>query len=202
MGAFAAAAIFVPAALLLSRGPAAGAADPIVAVALFYAPTPVNTYPGLVPEEYASADLSARLAAASSGRFTVLPRDRVRAQETGLRWHEEDALHFARLTALAHAAGADSLVVGWIQSLVLDRLGGGGTNFDIGGEGGGVLSATTVVVVEVFDASQGRIVRQVKFAGHAAGAITAIVIQGALHDAVQRAAIALAGPLAGAPGAQ
>jgi len=189
------------AALLLPWRPAAGAVDPTVAVALFYAPAPVNTYSGLVPEEYASADLSARLAAASSGRFAVVARDRVRAQEAGLRWRDSDALRFARLTALAHAAGADSLVVGWIESLVLDRLGGGGTNFDIGGEGGGVLSVAAVLVVQIFDASQERIVHQGKFAGHAVGAVPAIVIQGALDDAAQRAAVALAGSLAAAPGA-
>jgi hypothetical protein len=182
-------------------GRPAGAADRTVGVALFYAPSPLATYSGLVPEEYASADLSAKLAAASAGRLAVLPRAQVRTQEGGLRWRESDALRFSRLSDLAHAAGADSLVVGWIESLVLDRLGGGGRNFDIGGEGGGVLSVTTVLVVQVFDASHERIVHQVKFAGHAVGAVRAIVIQGALDDAAQRAAVALAGSLGAAPSA-
>ena len=172
------------------------AADRTVAVALFYAPTPVNTYNGIAPEEYASADMSARLAASSAGRFAVVARERVRAQESGLRWQEWDALRYARLGELAHAAGADTIVVGWIQSLVLDRFGGGGHNFSMGGgEGGGVLSAVTVVVAQVFDASQGRIVHQTKVDGHALGAVPMIVVQGALDDAVRRAVAQLAGPL-------
>lgn len=190
------AAVLVPAALLLSRGPVA-AADRTVAVALFYAPTPITTYSGLVPEEYASADLSARLAAASGGRFTVVPRDRVRAQEDGLRWREWDALRFARLQQLGHAAGADTVVVGWIDSLVLDRLGGGRSGFDMGGgDGGGVLIATAVMTVQTFDATQGRIVSQTKVAGHAMGAVTLQVVQSALDDAAGRAAAQLPGGLA------
>lgn len=194
-----AAAFFVPAALLLSWGPAA-AAGHTVAVALFYAPTPVTTYIGLIPEEYASEALSARLAAASGGRFTVVSRDRVRAQEGGLRWQEWDVLRFARLQELGRAAGADTVVVGWIESLVLDRLGGGRSGFDLGGDGGGVLTATAVMTVQIFDAFQGRIVSQTKVAGHAMGAVTMRVVQGALDDAAGRAAAQLPAALAsGAP---
>lgn len=189
----------VVAALLLPWRPAT-AGDRTVAVALFYAPTPVNTYNGTVPEEYASADMSARLAAASAGRFAVVSRDRVRAQESGLRWQEWDALRYARLGDLAHATGADTVVVGWIQSLVLDRFGGGGRTFDPGGgEGGGTLAATATVLVEVFDASQGRIVYQTKVNGYSLGAIPYVVIQAALDDAVRRATGPLTGPLTGAP---
>lgn len=193
---FVAAVVFGPAAFLVSWGQVA-AADHTVAVALFYAPTPVTTYTGLVPEEYASADLSARLAAASGGRFTVVPRDQVRAQEGGLRWQEWDALRFARLQELGRAAGADTVVVGWINSLVLDHLGGGRSGFDLGGgDGGGVLSATAVMTVQAFDASQGRIVSQSKVAGHAMGASTIRVVQDALDDAVSRAATQLPATLA------
>ena len=194
-----AAAIVVPAALLLSWGPAA-AADHTVAVALFYAPTPVATYTGLIPEEYASGALSARLAAASGGRFTVVPRDRVRAQEGGLRWQEWDALRFARLQELGRAAGADTVVVGWIDSLVLDKLGGGPSDFDFGGDGGGVLTATAVMTVQIFDVTQGRIVSQTKVAGHATGAVTMRVVQKALDDTVSRATAQLPAALeSGAP---
>lgn len=198
-GVWAAAA--VAAALVLSGWPPAHAADPTVGVALFYAPTPVTTYSGLIPEEYASADMSAKLAAASAGRFAVVPRDRVRVEERGLRWRESDALRFERLAELAHAAGADRLVVGWIESLMLDRLGGGGDNFDLGGgEGGGTLAALAIMNVQVFDVSQGRVVYQTKVAGHAVGAIPSYVVQSALDDAVRRAAGPVVGPLTAAPG--
>ena len=196
----AAVAACVTAALAFSSGASAAAADHTVAVALFYAPTPVTTYSGLIPEEYASEDMSAKLAAASGGRFAVVPRGQVRAQEGGLRWREWDALRFARLGDLGRAAGADRLVVGWIESLVLDRLGGGGNDFDIGGgEGGGTLAGYAVVVAQVFDTAQGRIVYQTKVAGHSLGAVPTLVVQGALDDAVRRAAVQLTDPLTASP---
>ena len=195
--ALCAAAVLAPAALW---GPAA-AADHVVAVALFYAPTPVTTYSGLTPEEYASEALSARLAAASGGRFTVIPRDRVRVQEGSLRWREWDALRFSRLTELAHAAGADTVVVGWIDSLVLDHLGGGRSGFDMGGgDGGGVLMGTVILTVQTFDPSQGRIVFQTKVAGHSVGAVTQHVVEDALNDAVSRAVAQLPAGFALTPG--
>lgn len=187
--------------LLLAWSSPAGAADHTVAVALFYAPTPVTTYSGLIPEEYVSADMSARLAAEAAGRFTVMPRDQVRVQESGLRWREWDALRFARLSELARAAGADQVVVGWIESLVLDRLGGGGRTLDFGsGEGGGVVQATVILRAQVFDAAQGRIVYQTRVTGHAVGALPTVVVQGALDDAVRRAALQLPDPLTVTPG--
>jgi curli biogenesis system outer membrane secretion channel CsgG len=193
----------VAVALLAAPGrwaPPAGAVDHTVAVALFYAPTPVTTYSGLIPEEYVSDDMSAKLVAASAGRFSVVPRAQVRTQEGGLRWRESDALRFARLSDLAHAAGADRVVVGWIESLVLDRLGGGGNDFDPGGgEGGGTLAGYAVVTAQVFDASQGRIVYQAKVTGHSYGPLPMLVIEGALDDAVRRAALQLAAPLTATP---
>jgi curli biogenesis system outer membrane secretion channel CsgG len=191
----------VAAAAALSGVPAARAAERTAAVALFYAPTPVATYPGVVPEEYASAALSARLAEASAGRFTVEPRSRIRAQEIALRWQGPDALRFARLSELARAAGADRLVVGWIQALVLDRLGGGmGTDFNTGGDGGGALDGMAAVTLQVFDASQGRIVYESRVTGHAVGAVASRVVEAALDDAVRRGVARLIGPLAAPPG--
>ncbi|HKX16385.1 MAG TPA: hypothetical protein VJT33_00035 [bacterium] len=172
------------------------AAGMTVAVARFYAPTPVTTYTGLVPEEYASADMSSKLSAAAGGRFAVVPREQVRADEGGLRWHDSDVLRFARLAELARATEADHVVVGWIQSLVLDRLGGGGADLDFGGgAGGGVLSGLAVVTVQVFDASQGRIVYQTKLTGHSLGTLPYMVVENAIDDAVRRAVPEIAAPL-------
>ena len=181
--------------------PPAVAAGHTVAVALFYAPTPVTEYSGLIPEEYASEDMSAKLVAASAGRFSVVPRGQVRTQEGGLRWREWDALRFARLSELGRAAGADRVVVGWIESLVLDRFGGGGNNFDFGGEGGGVLAGLAVVTAQVFDVSQGRIVYQTKVAGHSFGTLPMLAVQNALDDAVRRAAAGIPDSLTAEPGA-
>jgi hypothetical protein len=186
-------------------GPAwqsAGAADHSVAVALFYAPTPLTTYAGLIPEEYASAGMSAKLAAATAGRLVVVPRADVKTRESGMRWRESDALRFARLSDLAHAAGADRLVVGWIQVLALDHLGGGGAkDLDASsGEGGGLLDGFAVMVVQVFDASQGRIVYQTSVTGRASGMISMRVVQATLDDAVRRAVVQVVGPLTAVPG--
>lgn len=192
---------FVVAAAALAGVPAARAADRTVAVALFYAPTPLTTYVGVVPEEYASAALSDRLAAASGGHFSVVPPARVRVEEAALRWRGADALRFARLGELARAAGADRLVVGWIQSLVLDRLGGGmGTDFSAGGDGGGALDGMAVVTVQIFDAPQGRIVYEGRVTGYAVGAAASRVVEATLDDAARRGAAQLAGPLTAAPG--
>jgi hypothetical protein len=168
-------------------------------VALFYAPTPLAAVPELIPEEYASADMSARLAAASAGRLAVVPRAQVKAKENALHWREADALRFARLGELAQAVGADRVVVGWIRQLALDRLGGSGTNVDIGGGGGGgLIDGLAVVVVQVFDASRGRIVYQTQVEGHAMGGLPTQVAQQAVDDAVRRGATRLIGPLTGA----
>jgi curli biogenesis system outer membrane secretion channel CsgG len=150
--------------------PAAGAADHTVAVVMFYAPSPVITYPGVVPEEYVASDLSTILAASSGGRFTVVPRDRVRAEESALRWREWDALRFARLAELASAVGADRVVVGWIRQFTVEgNGGGGGQDFDLGGGAGGLITGTAVVQYQIFDATQGRIVYETQVEGHGTG---------------------------------
>jgi hypothetical protein len=182
---------------MLSASPA-GASDHTVAVALFYAPTPLAPVPELIPEEYASADMSARLAAASAG-LAVVPRAQVKAEENALHWREADVLRFARLGELAQAVGADRVVVGWIRQLALDRLGGNGTNLDIGGGGGGgLIDGLAVVVVQVFDAPRGRIVYQTQVEGHGTGGLPTQVAQQAVDDAVRRGATRLIGPLTGA----
>ncbi|HLW47143.1 MAG TPA: hypothetical protein VKW09_05185 [bacterium] len=176
------------------------AADQTAAVVLFYATTPVTTYSGVVPEEYASAGMSTRLTAASAGRLTVVPRDQVRAQEQGLRWRESDVLRFGRLEELAHAAGAGRLVVGWIRQLIIDHLGGGAGDLDVGGgEGGGLTVGDAVMEIQVFDAAQGRITYQTEVAGHATGAITMRVVQDTLDDTVGRAVAQIVGALTAAP---
>ena len=68
---------------MLSASPA-GASDHIVAVARFYAPTPLAAVPELIPEDYASADMSARLAAASAG-LAVVPRARTAPRSSSRR---------------------------------------------------------------------------------------------------------------------
>lgn len=172
------------------------AADQTVGVVLFYATSPLTTYSGVVPEEYASVRLSARLAAVAAGRVSIVPRDQIRAQELTLRWQEADVLRFARLGELARAAGASRLVVGWIRQFVIDHLGGGRGNLSVGGgEGGGLTVGETVVTVQVFDAAQGRIVYQTEVTGHGMGAITLDVVQDMLDNAATRAATELVGPL-------
>jgi curli biogenesis system outer membrane secretion channel CsgG len=173
------------------------AADHTVAVALFYAPTPVTTYPGVVPEDYIAADLSNVLAAASGGRFTVMPHDRVRAEEYALRWQEADALRFARLQELAGALGADRVVVGWIRQFTVEgNGGGGGPDFDLGGGAGGLITGMAVVEYQVFDATQGRIVYETQVEGHATGGVNlGTAAQITLNDVNRRGAARLIGPL-------
>jgi hypothetical protein len=178
----------------------ASAADHTVAVAVFYAPSPLDTYNGLVPEQYAAASLTAMLAAASAGRVTVVPRGQVRAKESELQWNEADALRFARLSELASAAGADRIVVGWIRTLTWTTGGGGGRgDIDTAGGGtGGTLLGLADVVYQVFDATQGRIVYETRTEGNSVGGILYTAAQAVLDDAGRRATAQLLGPLAGA----
>jgi hypothetical protein len=177
----------------------ASAADHTVAVAVFYAPSPLETYTGIVPEQYAAASMTAMLAAASGGRVTVLPRDEVRAKEGELQWHETDALRFARLGELAHAVGADRVVVGWILTLTWSTGGGGGRGaIDKGGsDAGGMLVGLADVIYQVFDATQGRIVYETRTVGNSVGGIKYVAAQAVLDDAGRRATAQLIGPLTG-----
>jgi hypothetical protein len=193
----------VIAALAAFSGAAAGAAGPAVAVALFYEPSPVPTYPGVDPEAYGAAALSAALAADAGGRLTVVPPDRVRAAEYALHWRGADALRFARLGDLAHAVGADRVVIGQIRNWSLDSMGGGGgKDFEVGGGSGGMLTGLADVVYQVFDAAQGRIVYETQAQGNGIGSLQGTTARETLNDADQRGAAQLLGALtigAGAP---
>jgi hypothetical protein len=191
-----AAALGIVASIASGAAPVRGA-DHTVAVALFYAPTPVTTYTGVVPEDYVAADLSTLLAASSAGRLTVVPRDRVKAAEYALRWRTDDALRFGRLQQLAAAVGADRVVVGWIRQLTVEgNGGGGGPDFDLGGGAGGLITGLAVVEYQVFDAAQGRIVYETESEGHAVGGVSLPrAAQATLDDVDRRGAAQLIGPL-------
>jgi hypothetical protein len=191
------AAVLAVLGLMAAVAASVRAADHTVAVALFYAPTPVTTYPGVVPEEYIAADLSGVLATASAGRVAVVPADRVRAEEYALRWRPADALRFARLQELAGALGADRVVVGWIRQFTVEgNGGGGGPEFEVGGGAGGLITGLAVVEYQVFDATQGRIVYETQVEGHATGGLNlSTAAQITLNDVDRRGATQLIGPL-------
>lgn len=190
----------VPLAAVFSMAYGAGpvrGADHTVAVALFYAPTPVTTYTGVVPEDYVAADLSTLLAAGSSGRFTVVPRERVRAAENALHWRPDDVLRFGRLEQLAAAVGADRVVMGWIRQFIVEgNGGGGGQDFDLGGGAGGLITGLAVVEYQVFDATQVRIVYETESEGHTVGGVNLPrAAQATLDDVDRRGAAQLIAPL-------
>lgn len=167
--------------LLPAAGGVAGPTVPAVAVADFYAPTPVPTYAGLVPEEFAAADLSEMLARVGEGRLVPIPRATVQRAEGDLRWRADDALHFARLGALAQTLHADRLVVGWIAQFVVGHEPNGGIPF----HGGGPITGFAVVVVQVFDAAEGRIMAETRAEGTAQGGLNSLVAEQTLHQALQ-----------------
>jgi len=144
------------AVLLVLAGlhPTADAASPgagTVGVVDFFTPTPLGAFEGGFPERFAADDLSRLLIHAGDDRVAVTPRAAVRRAEASLEWRNEDVLRFDRLEALARAIGADRLVIGWITMLVIDT---GGSHE------GGPHEADVSVVVQVFDATQGRIVAE------------------------------------------
>jgi hypothetical protein len=119
----------------------------------FYAIAPLGSFEGSSPERFAADDLSELLTRAGADGLTVTPRGVVRRAEASIAWRNEDALRFDRLQTLARAAGADQLVIGWITML----------NVDTGGShDGGPPTADVSVVVQVFDATQGRIVAETR----------------------------------------
>lgn len=109
------------------------------------------------PERFAADDLAASLTAttATASRtsirgegLTVISRVEVRAAESAMSWREDDVLRFGRLKALAGALNADWLVIGRIAALNV-QWAGDGPNENVAS-----------VVVQVFDAAEGRIIAE------------------------------------------
>jgi len=189
--------LVVALAAAFSTGRPAGAADRTVVVPVFYAPSPLPPFPSMVPEQYAATSLTAMLAAAAGGRIAVVPRDQVVAKESELHWREVDVLQFARLSELAHALGADRVVVGWILVLTWNTGGSGGRSDIVGGGTAGMLYGLTDVIYQVFDATQGRIVYETRAEGHSVGGTMTLSAKAALDDAGRRGAAQLLGPVTG-----
>ena len=101
--------------------------------------------------------------------------------EAQLDWQGGDVLHFERLRALAHAAKVDRLVVGWITLLVVS-VGGGGKKMPP--DGNGPPMGMSNLVLQVFDAAQGRIVSETRASGFAMGAGPSLLQQWVLHRAL------------------
>ena len=154
-----------------------------VAVVDFYAPTPVPTYPGVVPERFAADDLSVMLARAAGDRVALIPRATAERAEADLHWHADDVLRFARLGALAQTLHADRLVVGWVAQFVV----GHEPNNEVVTHGGGPITGFALVVIQVFDAAEGRIVAETRVEGNGTGALQGLVAEQTLHEALQPA---------------
>jgi len=169
-----------------------GVAAPVtktVGVVDFYASTPLGAY-GIAPERFAADDLSTLLAHASAGRFTVVPRDAMERVEASLGWQGVDVLHFDRLRALAQAVGANALVVGRISLL---------TNLE-GGRLPPEASADANLLVQIFEAAQGRFVAETRASASAvAGIQRDLLTKQVLHDALARAVSPLVGVLTTEP---
>ena len=111
----------------------------------------------------------------------VAEREAMEQAEAQLGWQGDDVLRFARLQALARAANADQLVVGWITLLAVS-VGGGNTKPPDGGNG--PPTALSNLVLQVFDAGQGRIVSETHESGFAMGAGPHLLQEWALHRAL------------------
>jgi len=142
----------------------------------FYAVTPLGSFEGSFPERFAADDLSDLLTRAGGDRAAVIPRGVVRQAEASSGWRSEDVLRFERLASLAHAIGADQLVIGWI--IMLDVETGGSHD-------GGPPMADVSVVVQLFDVAQRRIVAETRQSASALlfGTRTSLAEQG-LHLAL------------------
>lgn len=173
------------AVVFLSLLPAPGIAaqsSPAVAVVDFYAPTPVPTYTGVIPERFAADDLSGMLARAGGDRFMMISRATTQRAEADLRWHKDDVLHYARLSALSRNLHADRLVVGWISRFAVGREPSGVVDHH---GGGASIRGFAVVVLQVFDAAQGRIVAETQAEGNGQGLVLSGVAQRTLHAAFE-----------------
>jgi hypothetical protein len=166
-------------------GPADTAAATVrtVGVVDFYSPTPLGAF-GFVPERFAADELSTLLAQSGAGQLAFVPRDSMEKAEASVGWQNIDVLHFGRLRVLAQAAGANALVVGWIPLLVV-RAGGGGGGFPPNGSGPPM--ADTNLVLQVFDAAQGRLVGETRQSASVLLATTRdLLAKQVLHDALMR----------------
>jgi len=170
-------------AVLPIGAPSHAAAAPVVptaGVVEFYAPSLVPAIVSVIPEEFATNDLSAALGRAGAGRIAMVPGPAMRQAEAALRWHASDVLTFARLADLAQRAHADLLVVGWIKQFGVGPDNGG----DMGIPSGGPFSGTATVVVQIFDPAQGRLVWQTSGSSWSHGMVLSLVIQDMLHRAI------------------
>ena len=176
---------------------AAAATARTVGVVDFYSPTPLGAF-GFAPERFAADELSTLLSQPGVGQLTIVPRDSMGKAEASVGWQNADVLHFDRLRVLAQAAGANALVVGWIPLLAV-RAGGGGGGFPP--NGGGPPMATTNLVLQVFDAAQGRLVGETRQSASVLIATTRdLLAKEVLHDALMRGVSPLVGTLStGAP---
>jgi hypothetical protein len=178
-----AAAILAVLVAILAGRPADAAPARSVGVVEFYALSPTPPFGGIVAEEYAAADASRLLPAFAGNQAEVISRDTVRQAELALVWRPWDVLSFSRLTQLAGRIGADELVVGWIRLLHLDPEGPG-----IGRLGfGQLLSGSATVLLQIFDARQGRVVAEAPGDGYTIGQGRAFVMEQALHLAMAQA---------------
>ena len=173
--------VILAATIGLSSTPGASAVVPTVGVVDFYALRTLASFGGSAPTRFAADDLSRMLAEASGGHFMVAGRATMEQAETQLGWQGDDVRRFARLQALARAANADQLVVGWITLLAVS-VGGGNSKPPDGGNG--PPTALSNLVLQVFDAAQGRIVSETHESGFAMGAAPHLVREWALHRAM------------------
>lgn len=157
------AVVLAPLAAGAARGPLK------VGVVDFYSPTPLAPFSGFFPERFAAGDLTDLLARAGGDRLVMIPRDAVQRSEQEMHWGGADVLHFDRLRALAGAVGADRLVVGWIPLLEVEGGGSGRIGMVDGGDGAGVSRAEVSVVIQVFDAGQGRLVDEARYSASDVG---------------------------------
>lgn len=152
-----------------------------VAVVDFYSPSPLPPVSGIIPEERAADDLTDLLAGSAGQQVTVVSRVAVREAEVGIGWQGADVLRFDRLKRLAELLKADRLMVGWIQRFVLDRSG-------TGGQGGGhFFSGLITVVVQVFDATQGRLVSHTQQSAYGPSATGPVVTERLLRSVLEHA---------------
>ncbi len=171
---------------------AAAATPPVVGVVIFYSPSPLPwAAMDVVPERYGADDLTASLAKVAQGRFAVLPRSTVEQAEQAMRWKTEDVLRYARLRELAGRLHADRLVVSWIRTLEI-MLGGSDD----------ALSppvSRAAVTVQIFDASQGRLVMETQNSVAVADGRASTVLDRAVQPTVGPVSAALAAPAGSAP---